>query len=178
MSLVTFLFGTLCFIAGMPFFVSPQKFKKYAFTFLRSKSAAYVTFGLALAWFVYIIMNLGEADFGNIKNILLVIFGGAGVLAFYFLPDFLSVRGLAGLILLSMRFVLDTAFMQEPEARKIMVAIAYMFIVSSIYIGCLPYRLRDFFEYIFEDGKFFRARIFGITLILFSIAMYISILTY
>ena len=42
---------------------------------LRSQTAAIVLFGGASLWFLYYVSQLGKADFGDYKVILLIIFG-------------------------------------------------------------------------------------------------------
>lgn len=170
----TLIFSLLCAFAGVAFWI--PSFKPYAFKFLRSEKAAYLLFGSAALWFVWILFNLGEADFGQYKFILIAIFGGASILAFKHLPDFLSVRGLSALMLLFFRVALDSAFMQEPNSRLVMVTLAYIAIVAFIYFGCLPYRMRDFFEWLY--AKNLRVKTFAILLLLASFSMDVSMLFY
>lgn len=172
--LTTSIFSVICAILGVAFLL--PTFKTIAFSFLRSQLASYIFFGSGLLWFVWILWNLGEADFGNYKMILIAIFGGAGLLAFKHLPDFLSVRGLCVLLLLFMRACIDSAFMEEPESRKVMVAFAYVVVVASIYFGCLPYRMRDFFEWLY--AKNIRVKTFGVLLLLASGAMDAAMILY
>lgn len=153
----------------------PQ-FKELAFKFLRSKSAALVFFGAGGLWFLWILFNLTQADFGDYKFILMAVFGIAGVLAFKYLPDFLSVRGLCVLMLLSLREFIDSAFMLDIPSRLVMVSLAYVAVVAFIYFGCLPYRMRDFFEWLWE--KSYRAKGFGVFLMACAFSMYAAMLYY
>ena len=74
---------------------------KGAQAFPRSKVAAYLLMGAASAWFLYKIWHLGPADFGQYRKILFAVFAATAVGSFYYVPDFLAVRGLAGLTLLT-----------------------------------------------------------------------------
>lgn len=170
----TAIFATLCLITGLAFFF--DEFKSLAFKFLRSKNAAIVLFGSGGLWFLWILYNLAQADFGDYKFILMAIFGGAGLLAFKYLSDFLSVRGLCVVMLLALRQFIDSAFMLDIPSRLVMVSIAYICVVAFIYFGCLPYRMRDFFEWLWE--KSVRAKAFGFLLFLCGISMYISMIFY
>ena len=171
----TYLFALLLMAVGLPFALM-QSFEKYAFAFLRSTKASIVTFGGSGLWFLYILSQLGESDFGNIKGLLMAVFGGAGILAFFYLNDFLSVRGFCVFALLISREFLDSAFMQEPTSRLVLVSLTYLLILVALYLGAVPYRLRDFFTYLYE--KPIRARLFGISLCLGAIALLISSLMY
>ena len=68
--------------------------------FPRSQLAAILLFGAATAWFLYHVWHLGPADFGNYRALLFALFGLSALGAFYFVPDFLAVRGFAALLLL------------------------------------------------------------------------------
>ncbi len=160
-------------IFGFPF-VSPSKSVRLkTMEFLRSKKAAITLVIPATAWFGYVLSQLGESDFGDYKLLFILIFCGAGLLSFIFLDDFLSVRGLSVLVILSCREFIDSAFMQEPSARLVMVTLAYILVVSAIYFGCLPYRMRDLFTYLYKND--FRAKAFGCILWCCSLALIISV---
>lgn len=172
----TYIFAILFLFVGIAFGFRSEQIRTKAFEFLRSKTAAYILFGGSAIYFVYILSQLGESDFGNIKHWLILIFGGASLLAFKFLPDFLSVRGLAAALLLFSRFAIDSAFMQEPQSRLVMVSVAYIVVVASLYFGALPYRMRDMFEYLYERP--IRTKVFGIAMLLCSIALVLSTIFY
>ena len=172
----TYLFAAMLALVGVPFAFFAPEFEKTAFGFLRSRKAAVVTFGGSGLWFIYILSQLGESDFGNIKGLLMAVFGGAGILAFFYLNDFLSVRGVCVLILLLGRQFLDSAFMQEPASRLVLVTQTYIWICIALYMGALPYRMRDFFEYIYE--KPLRAKILGYIFLACALSLLISMIFY
>lgn len=127
--------------------------------FPRSQTAAYLLMGAASVWFLYKVMHLGPADFGQYKHLLFLLFLVTAVGSFFYVPDFLAVRGLAALALLISGMLLDTAYMQEPQTRLFLVSFVYLLIVLSIYLGASPYRLRDFLNWLY--GKDLRPRICG-----------------
>jgi hypothetical protein len=130
-------------------------------TFPRSSAASILLFGGGALWFLYQISQLGPADFGDYKVLLLVLFGGAGIGAFFVVRDFLAVRGLALLLLLTARPILDAslALYPPPATRVWLNAFVYLVIVLSLYLGVMPYQLRDFFAWLFAKSA--RARAFG-----------------
>ena len=165
----TYLFAAILFVCGI-FFIFP-KFKPLVTAFPRSKTAAVVTFGGGGLWFLYILSTLGD-----IKIYLIAIFGVAGLLAFKYLDDFLSVRGLAILGLLLPREFLDSAFMQEPVSRLTLVSLSYIVVLASLYLGALPYRFRDFLEFLYSKPQ--RAVYFGVLLEIFAVSLVVSALFY
>lgn len=151
--------GLVLFVAGGLLAWSGPPVRQGVFHFLRSQAAAYLVFGGGAAWFLWHVYNLGEADFGNIKHFLLALFGAVALLSFVYVKDFLVVRGLAVLMLLSARELLDAAYMQyDVPQRLFMVGLVYLGIGAALYLGALPFRLRDLFEWLFKKG---RARLAG-----------------
>lgn len=150
--------------------------KELAFKFLRSKAMAVLCYGLAGLYFMYILFNLGQSDFGDLKHILIPIFGAAWLLSFKFLDDFLSVRGLFIIFIFASRAFIDSAYMLDIPARYTLVCYSYFLVVISMYVACLPYRLRDFFEYLYANA--YRAKCFGVILLLASFSLIISMLNY
>ena len=153
-----------------------QKCKPMMMAFLRSTKAAVVFFGGSALWFLYLLSQLGEADFGQIRHLLIAVFAIAGFLAFFYLNDFLSVRGVCVLILLLGRQFLDSAFMQEPISRLVLVTQTYIWVCIALYMGALPYRMRDFFEYIYQ--KPLRAKILGYIFLACALSLLISMIFY
>ena len=127
-----------------------MKTAKSTQAFPRSQAAAFLLFGAATAWFLYKVLHLGPADFGQYKNILFIIFLVTALGSFYYVPDFLAVRGLAALILMTAGVLLDAAYMQLPQARLFLVTFVYLAIVVSLILGANPYKLRDFFDWLYK----------------------------
>ena len=78
--------------------------------------------------------------------------------SFIFVPDFLAVRGLAALILLIAGVLLDVSYMQYGSALFLKASV-YISIVIALILGANPYKLRDFFEWLYK--KEVRPRVFG-----------------
>ena len=154
------LFTGLFLIAfGAHFMWHGMRSAKSVQAFPRSKAAAYILLGTAAAWFLYKVTQLGPADFGQYKNILFIVFLVVALGSFIYIPDFLAVRGLAALMLLTAAVLLDAAYMELPQARLFLVSFVYLAIVLSIILGANPYKLRDFFEWLYNKEA--RPRVFG-----------------
>ena len=144
--------------------------------FPRSQIAAFLLLGTAASWFLYKIMHLGPADFGQYKHLIFLLFLITAVGSFFFVPDFLAVRGLAALTLLVSGVLLDAAYMEAPQTRLFLVSFVYLMIVLSLYLGASPYRLRDFFDWLYQ--KEFRPRVVGGSLVAYGILLVCVALTY
>jgi hypothetical protein len=156
--LVTLLTGIALIAFGGHFLWHGMRSERSAKAFPRSQNAAYLLFGSAAVWFLYYVTQLGPADFGQYKHLLFVLFLGTAVGAFYFVPDFLAVRGLAALILLTAGLLLEASFMHYGAAL-ILKAFVYAAIVVALIIGASPYLLRDFIGWLYKSNG--RPRIFG-----------------
>jgi glucan phosphoethanolaminetransferase (alkaline phosphatase superfamily) len=109
--LSTIFTGLLLVAFGAHFLWHGLRTEKSAKAFPRSKAAAYLLMGTATVWFLYHVTQLGPADFGQYKKVIFGVFLFVAVSSFYFVPDFLAVRGLAALILLIAGFLLNVGYM-------------------------------------------------------------------
>jgi len=145
----------------------------------RSNRAAWLFFGAGAAWFVWRLSQLGESDLIFFKTPQPVMIGFAllAVLSFIYAPDFLAVRGLSVLMLLVAEPLLYSAYMeiQYPQ-RRIMVAAVYVGLALALYLAAAPYRLRDFFEWLFRRPS--RARLIGAIVLAYGLATTASAFTY
>ena len=142
--------GLFLLVFGGHYLWHGMKTAKSTQAFPRSQAAAFILLGAAATWFLYKVLHLGPADFGQYKNILFIIFLVTALGSFYYVPDFLAVRGLAALILMTAGVLLDAAYMQLPQARLFLVTFVYVAIVVSLILGANPYKLRDFFDWLYK----------------------------
>ena len=118
--------------------------------FPRSATAAFWLFGGGAVWFLWLVWHLSTADFGDYHVLLTLGFGAVAALAFKCVPDFLAVRGLCVLVLLSASPLLTAAYMEyDRPQRLLMVTPVYLLIAAAIWLGVQPYRLRDLFNWLF-----------------------------
>ncbi len=120
--------------------------------FPRSVRAGFVLMVVAMIWTGWKVWHLGSADYGDFKEYILVAFGLLGLLSFKYASDFLSVRAACILYLFCANALLDAAWMRyDQPLRLLMVAPVYLGIALSLYLAYAPYRLRDFFSWLFAS---------------------------
>lgn len=147
--LATLLTGAALAALGLLLFLDSAVVRSALKAFPRSQAATFLLFGAASLWFLYRIWNLPAADFGEYRTPLFIFFAVVGALSFYYVPDFLSVRGLAGLMLLTAGPLLDSAYMRhELPQRRTLVSVVYLGIFLALWLGAQPYRMRDFIEWL------------------------------
>lgn len=145
--------------------------------FPRSPAATYLFFGAGSIWFLTRVWDLSPADFGEYRTLLTVVFAVIALLSFKYVPDFLAVRGLAIILLVGAMPLLDAAYMEyEHPQRLFMVTLVYLGIALGIYLGAAPYRLRDFFGWLFQRPG--RSRTLGAGLLGYGVLLTIVAFTY
>ncbi len=165
----TLFTGIFLFAFGTHFLWNGMASEKSAKAFPRSPIAAYIMMGTASLWFLYHVWNLGPADFGQYRKLLFAIFAVTAAGSFYFVPDFLAVRGLAGLILLAADTLLEATYMQDPQTRLFLVSFIYFGILAALILGASPYKMRDFLNWLYKTK--IRPLIFGGTFAAYGILL-------
>ncbi len=100
---------------------------------------AIVTF--AWAFMIWSCMDLGE--FFKIARPIQFVIVGMCVGVIVYVKEFLAVRTLGFLLILAAAPMLKSAFLQEPESRLFLVALAYVIAVIGMFWVGMPYLLRD-----------------------------------
>ena len=155
LSLAYFLLAALCSVAALAPVVAPAATRRFP----RSKVGAILVFGAAAGWFLWNLSQIGEADLAGIpREALLGVFGFSAVAAFKLVPDFLAVRGLAGLLLLTASPLLDAGFGKTPQSL-LLAALTYVLILFAITVGTAPYLMRDLIDALFAKPA--RAKAFA-----------------
>ncbi|HWL15989.1 MAG TPA: hypothetical protein VNR00_10310 [Opitutus sp.] len=177
LTLATLLPGLFLLALGVPLLLNSSRAIAALRAMPRSTNAAYVFFGVGAIWFLYNVWHLSPADFGDYRVLLTIGFGAVAVFAFKCVPDFLAVRGLCVLTLLSASPLLGAAYMEyERPQRLFMVTLVYVFIALAIWLGASPFRLRDFFQWLFARPS--RSRGLGAALAGYGLLLAIVAFTY
>lgn len=175
--LATLLPGLFLIALGVPLALNSSRAVAVLKALPRSTSAAVLFFGTGAIWFLWNVLHLSAADFGEYRGLLAVGFAAIALLAFKCVPDFLAVRGLCVLVLLAASPLLGAAYMeyQYPQ-RLFMVTLVYVFIALAIWLGASPFRLRDFFGWLFARTG--RTRAFGGALLAYGLLLSVVAFTY
>lgn len=127
--------------------LKPAAFKESARKFPRSQNWGFLLMGLGTVWFLWNLNKESISDFANYKTIMLVGFGAVGVLTCIFVQDFLAVRGLAIVLLLLAKLMLDTARWHDSQWRLLISTLAYVWIIAGMWFTISPWRLRDLIQW-------------------------------
>lgn len=145
-SLFTFslLMGAVLTMTGGLFLILPDRLRPVLEAYPRHRMTGIVTMVLGGVWFIWNILQLGPADFGDYKELMALLFAATLVAAILYVQDFLAVRGTAILVLLIGNVGLKSAYgLYDIPERLLLVSLIYVFIVGGIIYGLMPYLMRD-----------------------------------
>ena len=100
---------------------------------------------LGTVWFLWNLSQESIADFATYKEYLFGGFAGVGLGTCIFVQDFLAVRGLAIVLLLLAKLMVDTGRPALSQTHWVLViqSWAYVLVVAGIWLTVSPWRLRD-----------------------------------
>jgi hypothetical protein len=133
--------------------MNPAKFAQSVREFPRSKGWGYLLVALVTGWFIWNLKQESIADFAAYKPFMMIGFGAVGLLTCIYVSDFLAVRGLAVLLLLLAKLMVDTARWAESNWRLVIVIWAYGLIFAGMWWTLSPWRLRDILNWAVATEK-------------------------
>jgi len=104
---------------------------------------------LGTGWFIYNLSQESIADFASYKSVLYMVFAGVGIGSCIFVQDFLAVRGLAVVLLLLAKLMVDTGRPVLPDTHWVIVLQlwAYVLVLAGMWFTVSPWRMRDFLNW-------------------------------
>lgn len=127
----------------------PAAFTAALRKFPRNLAAGYVLVALGTIWFLWNVSQENIADFARFRPHMMVAFAAVGLGTCIFVQDFLAVRGLAVVLLLLAKLMVDAGrpFLGETSWVLVIQVWAYVLVVAGIWFTVSPWRLRDLLEW-------------------------------
>jgi len=147
LSLLAILLGLAFGLPNIYGVVNPVRFAALLRKFPRHTPIGYALILVATFWFLQYVGEETVADFLAFKPLLYTLFAGVGIGTCIFVRDYLPVRGLAVLMLLTAKLIVDTARWVDSEWRLVLVTWAYLWVVAGMWWTVSPWRLRDLIEW-------------------------------
>lgn len=146
LSLLSILLGVGMGLPQVYGLARPAQLGAAARKFPRNLPLGVVLMLLGTAWFVWLVNGEPIADFAAFKPYMMAGFIAVGVLSCVFVQDFLAVRGLAVVMLLLGKLMVDTGrpHLGQSPFVEVIQAWAYGFVVLGIWFTVTPWKLRDF----------------------------------
>ncbi len=149
LSLLTILLGLGMGLPQVYGVLKPAGLAAAARKFPRNLPVGIALMLLGTAWFVYNVNIEPIADFSAFKPYMIGGFIAVGIGSCIFVQDFLAVRGLAVVLLLLAKLMVDTGrpHLGESPLVEIIQVWAYVLVVAGIWFTVTPWRLRDFINW-------------------------------
>ena len=145
LSLLSILLGVGVSVPQICALTKPKQFAAAARKFPRSLPIGCGLILLATAWFMWNVNVEPIADFTVFKPYMMAGFTAVGILACIFVQDFLAVRGVAVLMLLLAKLMVDTGRPHLGTTPWVLVIQiwAYLLVVAGVWFTVTPWKLRD-----------------------------------
>jgi hypothetical protein len=150
---MTFNLSTLAILLGLGMglpnlygIAKPAAFATAVRRFPRSVPWGCTLMILGTAWFLWNLSQESISDFESYKNVLFAGFAAVGIGACIYVQDFIAVRGLAVVLLLLAKTMVDTGRPHLPDTHWVLLfqAWAYLLVLAGMWLTISPWRLRDF----------------------------------
>ena len=154
--LIEMKLSTLCVLLGLGLglpqiygLMKPAAFGAALRRFPRSLSWGWALMLLGTAWFLWNLSQESISDFATYKNVLFAGFAAVGIGTCLFVQDFLAVRGLAVVLLLLAKVMVDAGRPNLGQTSWVLViqTWAYVLVIAGIWFTVSPWRLRDILEW-------------------------------
>src|ERR1041385_7642038 len=153
---MTFKLSTLAVVLGLGMglpqiygLMKPAEFGAAVRRFPRSVPWGFALMILGTVWFLYNLSQESISDFATYKNILVALFAAVGIGSCIFVQDFLAVRGLAVVLLLLAKLMVDTGRPSLDHTGWVLVfqTLAYVLVIVGMWLTISPWRLRDLLDW-------------------------------
>ena len=110
---------------------------------------------LGTGWFLWNLSQESISDFASYKDKLFIGFAAIGIGSCIFVQDFLAVRGLAIVLLLLAKLMVDTGRPILGQTHWVLViqTWAYLLVIAGIWLTVSPWRLRDLLHWSTANEK-------------------------
>ena len=130
-----------------------EKHGEASLKILRNERLGLLVFTVAHLWFFLNLWQTDAKECEDFKLVLTLFFGFAFVGCILYWKDFLIVRGIAVLTVLSAHRLLQIGCMSDHILRPYVSGLFYFWIVLSLYFGVCPYRARDLIQALFRNNR-------------------------
>ena len=143
LSTLSVLLGLIVVLPSVFGLLKPKSFAEAARKFPRHTPVGYALSILGTLWFLYYLRLESVSDFANLKKYFYFLFSAVGLGTCLFVRDFLPVRGLAIVMMLLGKLMVDTARWADTDWRLVISTWAYVLVVAGIWFTVSPWRLRE-----------------------------------
>ncbi len=160
LKLTMLVVGALLIIFHALALAKPNLTKDILRKFPRNYEAGVYLTILVTGWFYFMVKLMDLGEFDKWRGPVLLVTPIAGVLAIFFMRDFLAVRALGTLVLMLAEPLLESAFMRPEYIRLTLVVLVYAWIFFGLFWVGMPYTLRNQIAWVAANEKRWRTGAF------------------
>ncbi len=155
----------------------PEQARGWLQRFPRSRTTGLVLLTVDFIWTYVLVYKMDWGEFYYLQTPVMLALPVFFYLVIRYVDEFLAVRALGILGLLAAAPVLDAALFQPPESRKLVVALAYVWVVMGLIWVGQPHLLRDQIGWLNRSAVRWQAAawgglLFGAAVLLCAVAWY------
>ena len=144
LAMVATALGVVMGATRLPGVVRPAAFRQRALAFPRSVVWGRVLMGIAAAIAWVVMYRAASDEWAKFRPLIVIGVPVAYWLVIKFAQPYLAVRGAAAVLLLTARVMVHVTDASELPARLVVTTLAYVWVVTAIWITIAPHHLRDF----------------------------------
>jgi hypothetical protein len=139
--------GAVMIAGRLPGVLAPAKFRDWARAFPRSVLWGRVLIGIAGAWAGIVMYGAATEDWAWAKPLIVIGVPVAYGLVIQFGASYLALRGLAALLLLVSKVILDAADASDNPWRLVVTTLVYLWVIAAIWMASAPHHIRDVIQW-------------------------------
>ena len=165
LALTSLIVGAVMVASRLPGIFAPARFREYMLMFPRSVLWGRILIGAAALWAGIVMYRAASDEWAWARPVIVIGMPIAYWVVTKYADQFLAVRGVAALMLLIAKLMVDAADLSENPLRLIVTVLGYLWVVAAAWMTIAPHRLRDAIEYLMANNTRCRLKCsFGIVL--------------
>jgi hypothetical protein len=177
LAITSTIIGVASIVGRMPGLVAPEKFGECVRRFPRSVLWGRILMGIAAAWAGIVMFNAATDDWAWARPLVVIGVPIAYWLVIQFADQFLALRGMAALMLLIAKLMVDAADQSDLPMRLIVTVLAYLWVCAAVWIASAPHQVRDVIGFMTANNLRFRLACFlgslvGALLVVLGLCVY------
>jgi hypothetical protein len=153
--------GLVLLLAHLFALMKSQTAREWLRKFPRNYEIGVLLTIVATIWFYMMVKLMDLGEFTSWRPTVLFLTPIAGILAIFFMRDYLAVRALGTIVLLAAEPLLESAFLRDEQIRLLLVTLVYLWILFGMFWVGMPYTLRDQITWVTASEKRWRAAAFA-----------------
>jgi hypothetical protein len=153
LAIVSIAVGALTVAVRVPGILAPAKYREHMVRFPRSELWGRILMGIAAAIAWWIMYHAATDEWKWAQPLILIGVPAAYALVINFAPHYLAMRGMAALMLMLAKVMVDAADVSDSPLRLIVTVLAYLWVVAAIWMTVAPHHFRDIIGYLMANDK-------------------------